>query len=81
MSEKDENKRDDLAKFLYDKGIYTTLRYQPLHLIPIYNSAHIRLKNSEILNEAGLNIPLHPNLSENDILYVIECIKEFGKKN
>ena len=75
------NKRDELAKYLYSKDIYTTLRYQPLHMIPIYNSTHLKLKNSEILNEIGLNIPLHPNLSESDIEYIIKTIKEFGKKN
>ena len=74
------DKRDLLAKFLYEKGIYTTLRYQPLHLIPIYESAHIRLNNSELLNETGLNIPLHPNLSEKDVEYIVSSIKEFGKK-
>lgn len=75
------NKRDELAKFLYDNGIYTTLRYQPLHMIPIYSSTHLKLKNSEILNEIGLNIPLHPNLREREVEYIIEKIKEFGKKN
>ena len=73
--------RDKLAKFLYENKIYTTLRYQPLHLIPIYNSTNIRLKNSEILNETGLNIPLHPNLEMEDIYYIIEKIKEFGMLN
>jgi len=74
------DKRDDLANYLYEKGIYTTLRYQPLHMIPIYDSTHLKLKNSEILNETGLNIPLHPNLSEDDIEYIIKTIKEFGSK-
>jgi len=75
------DKRDELAKFLYVNGIYTTLRYQPLHLIPIYKSTHLKLKNSELLNEVGLNIPLHPNMTLNDVDYVISKIKEFGIKN
>ena len=74
------DRRDDLANYLYQKGIYTTLRYQPLHMIPIYNSTHLKLKNSELLNEIGLNIPLHPRLSEDDIRYIIKTIKEFGSK-
>ncbi|MFA5014475.1 MAG: DegT/DnrJ/EryC1/StrS family aminotransferase [Actinomycetota bacterium] len=74
------DKRDDLAGYLYEKGIYTTLRYQPLHMIPIYNSTHLQLKNSELLNETGLNIPLHPNLSEDDLGYIIKTIREFGSK-
>ena len=26
--------RDKMAKFLFDNGVYTTLRYHPLHLNP-----------------------------------------------
>jgi len=74
------DKRDDLAHFLYDNDIYTTLRYEPLHLIPIFNSTHLKLRNSEILNDIGLNIPLHPNLSEKDVEYIITKIKQFGKE-
>jgi aminotransferase len=72
--------RDELAWYLYDKGIYTTLRYQPLHLMPIYGSIGVKLKNSELLNDTGLNIPLHPNLVEKDMEYIIETIKSFGKE-
>jgi dTDP-4-amino-4,6-dideoxygalactose transaminase len=75
------DRRDEMANYLYENDIYTTLRYQPLHLIPEYRSGNIELKNSELLNETGLNIPLHPSLSEKDIGYIIDKIKEFGKKN
>ncbi len=50
-------------------------------MIPIYDSMDLKLKNSEILNEVGLNIPLHPSLSKTDIEYIIETIKRFGKEN
>jgi dTDP-4-amino-4,6-dideoxygalactose transaminase len=35
------------------------------------------LPNSEILNQEGLNIPLHPNLSDQDVAYIIESIRNF----
>ncbi len=72
--------RDKLAKYLFENGVYTTLRYHPLHLNPLYKST-VQLKNSEELNETGLNIPLHPNLSMNDVDKVIEEIRKFGKEN
>ena len=72
-------RRDELAKYLFDKGIYTTLRYHPLHLNPIYNSDKV-LPNSNELNETGINIPLHPSLSMNDVDKIVEEIKEFGKQ-
>jgi aminotransferase len=43
-------KRDELAHFLLDQGVYTTLRYHPLHLNPLYGQMDIRLPNCEQLN-------------------------------
>jgi aminotransferase len=68
--------RDALARFLLEKGIYTTLRFHPLHLNPIYASDSI-LPSCEELAETGLNIPLHPGLSLPDVEYVIDQILEF----
>lgn len=68
--------RDALAKYLFEKEIYTTLRYHPLHLNPLYQSTK-SLPNSELLNETGLNIPLHPSLSMDDVDKIIESIKSF----
>lgn len=70
------NKRDKLAKYLLDKGVYTTLRYHPLHMNELYESkAH--LPNCEELNDTALSIPLHPNLSDSDAAYVVAQIKDF----
>ena len=71
-------KRDELANYLLRNKIYTTLRYHPLHLNPIYGQTNLRLKNSEILNERGLNIPLHPRLTDAEVNKVIEKIKSFN---
>jgi dTDP-4-amino-4,6-dideoxygalactose transaminase len=70
--------RDQLAQYLYDKGIYTTLRYHPLHLNKLYGSKE-RLPNCEQLNEDTLSIPLHPNLSMDDVGFIIDSIKDFRK--
>lgn len=72
--------RDELAHFLLDNDIYTTLRYHPLHLNPLYNQMNIRLPNCEILNEDCLSIPLHPRLEENDVDKIVDLIKKFGIK-
>ena len=72
-------KRDALAKYLMDNQIYTTLRYHPLHLNPIYKQMDVTLPNSEQLNEEALSIPLHPNMSIDDVNKVINAIVEFYK--
>ena len=72
-------KRDQLAKYLKEKGIYSKLVYHPLHLNQIYNS-NANLPNSEKINEKGLNIPLHPGLSSEDVEKIISEILQFGKE-
>jgi len=58
---------------LLDKGIYTTLRFHPLHLNGLYKSDKV-LPAAEELNRTGLNIPLHPRLTENEVQFVIDTI-------
>ena len=70
-------KRDELANFLLKNDIYTTLRYHPLHLNPIYNSINSVLPNTERLNLEALSIPLHPRLSDKEVKYVVDKIGAF----
>jgi dTDP-4-amino-4,6-dideoxygalactose transaminase len=68
--------RDQLAKFLLDSGIYTTLRFFPIHLFDLYRTDQ-GLVNTEKLSETALNIPLHPSLTNNEIDLVVQRIKDF----
>jgi dTDP-4-amino-4,6-dideoxygalactose transaminase len=70
-------KRDELAQYLLDNDIYSTLRYHPLHLSPLYNQTHITLQNSEDLNKDALSIPLHPGLSDAEVNKVADMVKKF----
>lgn len=72
----DGGRRDALAKYLYEEGIYTTLRFHPLHLNPIYGSG-AKLANSERLGEEALNLPLHPRLSDCDVDRIVETVRRF----
>lgn len=71
-------RRDELARHLLDNGIYTTVRYQPLHLLfkEFYRNP---LPVSEEFGEIGLNLPLHPNLSDKEVDFIIDKIKKFNK--
>lgn len=71
------SKRDELAHYLLKEGIYTTLRYHPLHLNAIYGQTNIPLPNAEQLNREALNIPLHPRMTNEDVGMVIGKIKDF----
>ena len=63
-------KGDQLAHFLFDNGIYTTLRYHPLHLNDFYKQFNVKLPNAEQLNEDALSIPLHPDLKMDEVEYI-----------
>jgi dTDP-4-amino-4,6-dideoxygalactose transaminase len=69
-------RRDALAHALLDQGVYTTFRYHPLHLNPIYGSEQA-LPNCELLNEQGINLPLHPALMDDDVSAVVRAVKAF----
>lgn len=69
--------RDALAKYLLENEVYTTLRYHPLHLNPLYKQMNIRLPNSEKLNDCALSIPLHPRLTDEEVCKVVDLIKGF----
>jgi len=70
--------RDRAARALYQQGIYTTLRYHPLHMNPIFKS-DARLANTEKLNLEALSIPLHPNLSSADVDKVVSAVRSLPK--
>jgi len=74
-------KRDSLAKFLNENGIATGLHYPiPLHLQKCFSDLKYKKGDfpvSEKLAESGLSLPMYPELSDNQIEYVGEKIKEF----
>jgi aminotransferase len=71
-------RRDALAHHLYGQGIYTTLRYHPLHMNPIYRST-ARLPVCEQLNEEALCLPLHPRLTDDEISEVVSAVRAFRR--
>lgn len=70
-------KRDELAHYLLGEQIYTTLRYHPLHLNPLYGQMDVRLPNCEQLNQDALSIPIHPRMSDEEVEKVVEKIRDF----
>ncbi len=72
-------KRDKLATYLREHGIYTTYRYFPLHRVPGY---HVKgdFPNADYATDNTLCLPMHQSLSEENLAYVAESIRDFDKK-
>ena len=66
--------RDDLALFLRSKDIYTTFRYYPLHWA--YKTGD-SLPGAEKAANETLLLPLHCGLSDGDVGYICDMVKEF----
>lgn len=71
-------KRDELARYLREKGIYTTYRYFPLHRVPYYG-VEGTFPNANHATDNTLCLPLHQSLKPSEMEQIIEEIRKFGK--
>jgi dTDP-4-amino-4,6-dideoxygalactose transaminase len=71
--------RDKLAHFLRQNGVYSTFRYWPLHKVRFFKHPGGGLPNAEYASRHTLNLPIHPDLSEDEVSKVIALIKRFGR--
>jgi dTDP-4-amino-4,6-dideoxygalactose transaminase len=79
-------RRDDLRAWLERNGVETSVHYQePIHLQPIYREKfgyhEGEFPNAEQLCRQALSIPMHPNLTEDEVKFVSNCIHEFCEQN
>lgn len=72
-------KRDELARFLREAGIYTTYRYFPLHRVPHYGLDG-SFPGADYAADNSLCLPIHQSLSESDVQLIIDKVREFGEK-
>lgn len=71
--------RDQLAEYLNEKGIYTSLRYHPLHHYPAYG-AREELPNCDSLNDTAINLPLHPRIEKSDLDHIFTALETFRRE-
>jgi len=74
-------RRDALKKHLESRGISTGLHYPaPLHLQPAFASLGDKRGDypaSETLAANTLSLPLYPHMSDEDVAYVSQAVREF----
>ena len=76
------NKRDSLRKFLSNKNIETQIQHPILmpSQKPFLNCKKDIINSKRIVKKI-LSIPIHENLSNNQIMHVINSIKKFYEYN
>ncbi len=67
--------KERVTKYLKEKGIETRPLFYPLHTMPPYESDEV-FPVAENLCKMGLSLPSSPNLTDGQIKYICDCLKE-----
>lgn len=78
-------RRDELKKFLFDKGVQTIIHYpKALPNLPAYQYLNHTPEDFPVASkfqEEQLSLPIYPELTPEQIHYVCDCIKAFYSSN
>lgn len=66
--------RDKLRVDLLERGIETSIHYQPVHLFKHYADSNVSLPNTEWVAKRIMALPLHPFLTPDQIDYVCDML-------
>lgn len=71
-------RRNELFSFLKEKGVETLIKDPvPLHHHPKLQLSHFSLPLTEQLAKEVISLPMYPELTNQQIEYVIDCVKNF----
>ncbi len=73
--------RDELFQFLKEKGVETLIKDPiPNHFQKGLGISHFHLPNSEEFSKEVISLPMYPELTSEQVEYVIMCLRDFYKK-
>jgi perosamine synthetase len=70
--------RDPLRDFLEARGIETRPVFYPIHTMPMYAQSFQVHPVSEDIARRGINVPSWPGLSDKDVDYICEIVRDFS---
>lgn len=73
----DLKERDSLREYLGEREIETRPTFYPVHTMPMYDNKYQRFPVAEKLGWSGMNLPSYPGLSDDELDYICECIKNY----
>ena len=69
--------RDTLMEYLSSKLIETRPTFYPVHTMPMFSNQYKKFNVAEDISIRGINLPSYPEISDEDLKYVCDSIKEF----
>ena len=70
------NRRDEFREYMKKQNIPTGIHYQPNHLLTKFKTSY-KLPNVEEVWVELVTLPLHPDLREEEVDYIIKSINQF----
>lgn len=71
-----DNKRDELKEHLSIHNIESGIHYYPSHKLSFYKKQDVELPKTDKAYSQLLTLPLHPDLTEDNQIFIVEKIKE-----
>ena len=70
--------KGEIEAALKEAGIGTQVHYLPLHMQPYYRDRYgeMSLPGAEVFYEQALSLPLFPDMTEEEVDYVVEMLGE-----
>jgi perosamine synthetase len=76
-----ESARDAARRSLKENGIETRPSFFPIHTMPMYSRTYHRLPNTESIALRGINLPSYPELTDSDISFISEKIRDEARES
>ena len=70
-------RRDRLARYLRELGVYSSFRYYPLHRTQFFRADSAGFPGANLAADTTLCLPLHTRLSEADVAYIVDSVRRF----
>jgi UDP-4-amino-4-deoxy-L-arabinose-oxoglutarate aminotransferase len=72
--------RNNVLTELQNRGIGVSVNFHPLHLMTYYRESYGYKRGmfpvSEEIGDRTISLPLYPKLKDDEVEYVIECVKD-----
>ncbi len=76
---KNSRQRNELIKYLKEKGIQISHHYPPAHLFKYIQDrfGRLKLEITEEISEKEITLPLYPDMEEEEVEYIINVLSKF----
>lgn len=68
--------RDQVRKYLKEKGVQTSVHYPAIHEFAIYENYTVDLPKTEFVARNEITLPMFPELKDKEIRYVVKMLRE-----